>query len=107
MNIRPAIAIAFAIVSGIGASHARAAGAVDKIVLTCPMDRMPTMQDIAALISTTTFQSTYNARDRVLRLVRQACDRGAVVVNVVAGPEPANSVVQRDALDIARGLPVQ
>ncbi len=107
MNIRPIIASAFAIVCATGATQAQAAGAVDKIVLTCPMDRIPTMQDIAALVSTMTFQSTYNARDRVLRLVRQACDRGAVVVNVVAGPEPANSVVQRDALDIARGLPVQ
>ena len=107
MNIRPITAIAFAIVSCIGASPARAAGAVDKIVLTCPMDRVPTMRDIAALVGTMTFQSTYNARDRVLRLVRQACDRGAVVVNVVAAPEPANSVVQRDALDIARGLPVR
>jgi|GEM_PF-3522943 len=99
---RPILAIALAL----GAVQAHAAGAVEKIVLTCPLDHVPKMEDIAALVGTTTFQATYNARERVLRLVRRACDRGAVVVNIVAASEPMNSVVQRDALDVARGMPV-
>jgi hypothetical protein len=102
MYFRLIIATVFAA----GAAQAHAAGAVDRIVMTCPLDHIPRMEDIAALVGTTTFQSTYNARERVLRLVRQACGRGAVIVNVVADPEPSKSVVQRDALDIARGLPV-
>jgi hypothetical protein len=102
MYFRPIVAIVLAA----GAAQAHAAGAVDRIVLTCPLNHVPRMEDIAALVGTTTFQATYNARERVLRLVRHACDRGALVVNVVAGSEPANAIVQRDALDIARGLPV-
>jgi hypothetical protein len=102
MYFRPIVAI----ILTAAAAQAHAAGAIDKIVLTCPLDHVPKMEDIAALVGTTTFQATYNARERVLRLVRHACDRGALVVNVVAGGEPRNSVVQRDALDIARGLPV-
>jgi len=89
------------------AMHARAAAPSAAIVLECPLDHAPSLQAIATLLGTTTFQSTYNARDRVLHLARQACRRGALVVRVVAGDEPDTALVQRDALDLARGLPVR
>ena len=92
--------------SGLGAI-AHAADAVGAIVLSCPVDRAPPLRDVERLLGTTTFQSTANARARVMQLARQACGRGALVVRVVAGAEPQAAFVQRDALDIARGLPVQ
>ncbi|HEY8009548.1 MAG TPA: hypothetical protein VIE67_00950 [Rudaea sp.] len=102
MRIRHHIAT-FAIVAVAAAAHAASGG----IVLACPVERAPPLQDVAALLGTTTLQSTYNARDCVLHLANQACRRGALVVRVIAGPEPADTLVQRDALDIARGLPVR
>jgi hypothetical protein len=89
------------------AMHAHAATATAAILFECPVERTPSLQAVAALLGTTTFQSTYNARDRVLRLARQACRRGALAVRVVAGEEPTTALVQRDALDLARGLPVR
>lgn len=98
----PAIAIALA-----GAMHAHAAAPSAAIVLACPLEHAPSLQAVATLLGTTTFQSTYNARDRVLHLAHQACRRGALAVRVVAGNEPETALVQRDALDLARGLPVR
>lgn len=105
MNIRRhVIVIVFALAT---VAQAQAAGSGGAIVLTCPVERAPSMQEVAALVGTTTFQSTANARERVMHLARQACRRGALVVRVVAGAEPSGSLVQRDALDLARGLPVR
>ena len=89
------------------AMRVHAASPSAAIVLECPVERAPTLQAVEALLGTTTFQSTYNARDRILRLARQACRRGALAVRVVAGDEPDAALVQRDALDLARGLPVR
>ncbi|MEP6941069.1 MAG: hypothetical protein ABI846_14980 [Rudaea sp.] len=89
----------------VAVTQAQAAAA--EIAIPWPVERAPSLQDVAALLGTTTLQSTYNARDRVLRLARQACRRGALIVRVIARPEPSNSLVARDALDIARGLPVR
>ena len=92
--------------SGLGAA-AHAADAAGAIVLSCPLDLAPPLRDFERLLGTTTFQSTANARVRVMQLARHACGRGALVVRVVAGAQPQAAFVQRDALDIARGLPVQ
>ena len=100
------------LLAGTFATGARAAEAADApsavpIVVSCPADRAPSMRDVERLLGTTTFQSTANARARVGHLVRQACGRGALAVRVLAGTQPETSFVQRDALDIARGLPVR
>jgi hypothetical protein len=98
----PAIAVILA-----SAMQVHAAAPSAAIVLECPVEHAPSLQAVAALLGTTTFQSTYNARDRVLHLARQACRRGALAVRVVAGDDPDTALVQRDALDLARGLPVR
>ena len=64
----------------------------NKIVLSCPVSRTPNMQDVADVVGTTNFQSTYNARERVIELAKKACAGGALVVNIVSGAEPSNAV---------------
>ena len=72
------------------AAHAREPN--NKIVLSCPVSRMPNMQDVANVVGSTNFQSTYNARERVIELAKKACKGGAVVVNIVSGAEPNAAV---------------
>ena len=43
--------------------------------------------------------ATYNARERVLELAKQACKRGALAVNIVTGTEPTDTVAQRAPKD--------
>lgn len=84
------------------AVHAREPA--NKIVLSCPVSRLPNMQDVANVVGTTNFQATYNARERVIELAKEACKRGAVVVNIVPGTEPSNAVAQRTAKEDASVL---
>ncbi|MEP6941068.1 MAG: hypothetical protein ABI846_14975 [Rudaea sp.] len=83
------------IIFSAAAFSAHARDPVNKIVLACPVSRMPNMQDVANVVGTTNFQSTYNARERVIELAKQACKRGAGYVNIVSGAEPTNAVAQQ------------
>ncbi|MEP6941001.1 MAG: hypothetical protein ABI846_14635 [Rudaea sp.] len=83
------------IVFSAAAFAAQAHQTADKIVLSCPVSRLPNMQDVANIVGTTNFQSTYNARERVIELAKQACKRGAGYVNIVSGVEPTNAVAQQ------------
>ncbi|HEY8009547.1 MAG TPA: hypothetical protein VIE67_00945 [Rudaea sp.] len=83
-------------------AHAR--DPVSKIVLNCPVSRMPSMQDVANVVGTTNFQSTNNARGRVIELAKQACKRGAGYVNIVSGVEPTNAVAQQREVKSAASL---
>jgi hypothetical protein len=69
----------------------------NKIVLSCPVDRTPSMQAVADVVGTTNFWSTYHARERVIELAKQACKRGAVAVNIVPGTEPSGAIAKSDA----------
>ena len=102
-RVLPALSLLLLAIFATG-SGAAEAGA---IVLSCPAAHAPSMRDVERLLGTATFQSTANARARVMRLARQTCERGALAVRIVAGAQPEASFVQRDALDIARGLPVR
>ena len=84
---------AFIFTAAAFAAHARDP---NKIVLSCPVDRTPSMQAVADVVGTTNFWATYHARERVIELAKQACKRGAVVVNIVPGTEPSNAVAKRD-----------
>ncbi len=79
------------------AVHAREPA--NKIVLSCPVSRLPSMQAVADVVGTRNMWATYNARERVLELAKQACRRGAVAVNIVTGTEPTDTVAQRTPKD--------
>ena len=76
------------------AVHAREPA--NKIVLSCPVSRTPSMQSVADVVGTTNMWATYHARDRVIELAKQACKRGALFVNVVSGTESSSSLARRD-----------
>ena len=83
------------------AAHARDP---NKIVLSCPVERTPSMQAVADVVGTTNFWSTYHARERVIELAKQACKRGAVVVNIVPGTEPSGAIAKREANQAPSGM---